>query len=293
MPYLGELAAITAALCWTLNSLAVEHLGKGLSSWGINTLTKLGGLILVSLLALFMNGSLIPQATPRQWAMLMLSGLIGFSIGDGFLFTAFQQIGAKRTLLIFSANPLIAALLGWAIMGEALTLQHIIGIAVAVTGIMIVIQGDVPSPQQKGLNWLGILFAVLATLGQAGGVILSKMSLASLDAVTAAQIRLVGGVLGMGIILSVLKKWGQMLPILKAKKGRQTLSVSVTLGTLIGMVLSMFSIKLIPVAIASILFSLMPVMILPISAFVLKERISAREVLGAVITVVGVSMLFV
>ena len=291
MPYLGELAALTAALCWTLNSLAVERLGKGLSSWGLNTLTKLGGLILVSLLALLMNGSLIPQAAPRQWLMLLFSGLIGFSIGDGFLFTAFQQIGAKRTLLIFSANPILAAILGWALMGEALTLQHIAGILLAVTGIMIVIQGDVPG-QEKRLQWQGILWAVLATLGQAGGVILSKMSLASLDAVTAAQIRLVGGVIGMGIILSILKKWGHVAPILKSPKGRQTILVSVVLGTLIGMVLSMLSIKLIPVAIASILFSLMPVMILPISAFILKERVNAREVLGAVITVGGVSMLF-
>ncbi len=291
MPYLGELAAITAALCWTLNSLAVERLGKGLSSWGLNTLTKLGGLITVSLLALVMHGRLIPQATPRQWVMLLFSGLIGFSIGDGFLFTAFQQIGAKRTLLIFSANPIIAAILGWAVMGEALTLQHIFAILLAVTGIMIVIQGDVPG-QQKRLQWQGILWAVLATLGQAGGVILSKMSLESLDAIPAAQIRLVGGVIGMGIILSILKKWGHVPPILKDKKGRQTITVSILLGTLIGMVLSMLSIKLIPVAIASILFSLMPVMILPISAFVFKERVNAREVLGAFITVGGVSMLF-
>ena len=292
MPYLGELAAITAALCWTLNSLAVERLGKGLSSWGLNTLTKLGGLILVSLLAFLMTGRLVPAASPRQWLLLMLSGLIGFSIGDGFLFTAFQQIGAKRTLLIFSANPLVAALFSRIFLGEALALQHIAGILLAVIGIMIVIQGDVPG-QSSRLQWQGIFWAVLATLGQAGGVILSKLAMADLEAVPAAQIRLVGGTLGMGIILTLLKKWGHVHPILSQKNGRQTIAVSVVLGTLVGMVLSMLSIKLIPVAIASILFSLMPVMILPISAFFLKERVNPREILGALITVGGVSLLFI
>lgn len=292
MPYLGELAAITAALCWTLNSLAVERLGKGLSSWGLNTLTKLGGLILVSLLAFFISGRLVPAASPRQWLLLMLSGLIGFSIGDGFLFTAFQQIGAKRTLLIFSANPLVAALFSRIFLREALALQHIAGILLAVIGIMIVIQGDVPG-QSSRLQWQGILWAVLATLGQAGGVILSKLAMADLEAVPAAQIRLVGGTLGMGIILTLLKKWGHVRPILSQKNGRQTIAVSVVLGTLVGMVLSMLSIKLIPVAIASILFSLMPVMILPISAFFLKERVNPREILGALITVGGVSLLFI
>ena len=234
------------------------------------------------------------QLTPREHEMLllMLSGLIGFSIGDGFLFTAFQQIGAKRTLLIFSANPLVAALFSRIFLGEALALQHIAGILLAVIGIMIVIQGDVPG-QSSRLQWQGILWAVLATLGQAGGVILSKLAMADLEAVPAAQIRLVGGTLGMGIILTLLKKWGHVRPILSQKNGSQTIAVSVVLGTLVGMVLSMLSIKLIPVAIASILFSLMPVMILPISAFFLKERVNPREILGALITVGGVSLLFI
>ncbi|MDD3110505.1 MAG: DMT family transporter [Eubacteriales bacterium] len=291
MPYLGHLAALGAALCWTLNSLVMERKGRGLSSWGLNMLTKLGGLILVSTLAWLLEGRLIPQANASQWSLLLLSGFIGFSIGDGFLFTAFQQIGARRTMLIFSANPVLAAILGWALMGEALTIQHIIGILLAVSGIMLVIRGDVPAGS-KAAGWQGILWATLATLGQAAGVILSKLGLATLDAVPAAQIRLIGGVVGMALILTAIKRWNRLFPILKSESGLQVLTVSIVLGTLVGMVLSMLSIKLIPAAIASILFSLMPVMILPLSAFVLKEKVNSRETLGALVTVAGVSLLF-
>ncbi|MDD2561659.1 MAG: DMT family transporter [Eubacteriales bacterium] len=291
MPYLGHLAALGAALCWTLNSLVMERKGRGLSSWGLNMLTKLGGLILVSTLAWLLEGRLIPQANASQWSLLLLSGFIGFSIGDGFLFTAFQQIGARRTMLIFSANPVLAAILGWALMGEALTIQHIIGILLAVSGIMLVICGDVPAGS-KAAGWQGILWATLATLGQAAGVILSKLGLATLDAVPAAQIRLIGGVVGMALILTAIKRWNRLFPILKSESGLQVLTVSIVLGTLVGMVLSMLSIKLIPAAIASILFSLMPVMILPLSAFVLKEKVNSRETLGALVTVAGVSLLF-
>ena len=291
MPYLGHLTALGAALCWTLNSLVMERKGRGLSSWGLNMLTKLGGLILVSTLAWLLEGRLIPQANASQWSLLLLSGFIGFSIGDGFLFTAFQQIGARRTMLIFSANPVLAAILGWALMGEALTIQHIIGILLAVSGIMLVIRGDVPAGS-KAAGWQGILWATLATLGQAAGVILSKLGLATLDAVPAAQIRLIGGVVGMALILTAIKRWNRLFPILKSESGLQVLTVSIVLGPLVGMVLSMLSIKLIPAAIASILFSLMPVMILPLSAFVLKEKVNSRETLGALVTVAGVSLLF-
>ncbi|MDD4081683.1 MAG: DMT family transporter, partial [Eubacteriales bacterium] len=184
-----------------------------------------------------------------------------------------------------------AAILGWALMGEALTLQNIAGILLAVSGIMLVIRGDVPAGK-KVPGWQGILWAALATLGQAGGVILSKLGLASLNAVPAAQIRLIGGVLGMALILTVMKRWVSLPPIMRSKNGRQAITVSIVLGTLIGMVLSMLSIKLIPVAIASILFSLMPVIILPISVFILKEKVNPRETLGALVTVGGVSLLF-
>jgi drug/metabolite transporter (DMT)-like permease len=136
------------------------------------------------------------------------------------------------------------------------------------------------------------VFALLATLGQAGGVLLSKAGMYNLDAVTAAQIRLVGGVLGMAVLLGLLRQWKMVTPVVRSVKGRQVIAANVTLGTLIGMVLSMLAIKLTQVAVASILTSLMPVMILPISAFFLKEKVTMYEIAGAVVTVLGVSLLF-
>jgi drug/metabolite transporter (DMT)-like permease len=289
--YLGELAAIGAALAWTVNSLIIERLGRGFSAWALNILTKFFGLAAVSLLAFALNGRFIPQADARQWALLLLSGFVGFSLGDGFLFAAFQQLGAKRTMLVFSANPVIAAVLGYLLLGETLRGLHIAGILLAVAGIMLVIRSDIPV--KKGYSkGRGIIFALLATLGQAGGMLLSKAGLQNLDSVAAAQIRLVGGVLGMAFLLSLLRQWKMVSPIMYSGKGRTVVGANAVLGTLIGMVLSMLAIKLTQVAVASILTSLMPIMILPISAFVLKEKVTALEAAGAAVTVLGVSFLF-
>ena len=300
LPFLGELAALGAALSWTINSLSLERFGKGYSPWSLNTFTKLGGLAAVSLLAFFTRGQLLPRADAGQWALLLLSGFLGFSFGDGFLFAAFQSLGAKRTLLIFSANPILAALFGWAFLGERLAALHIAGILLAVLGIMWVIQADLgeqqaarePAPDRPAITWQGLLFAVLATLGQAAGALLSKAAMASLEAIPASQIRLIGGVLGSAVLLSLTGQWKTLPAPLKEGRGRGILAVSVLLGTLVGMVLSMLAIKLTQVAVASILMSLMPVMILPIEHFVLKERVRPREVMGALLTLLGVGMLF-
>jgi len=300
LPFLGELAALGAALSWTINSLSLERFGKGYSPWSLNTFTKLGGLAAVSLLAFFTRGQLLPRADAGQWALLLLSGFLGFSFGDGFLFAAFQSLGAKRTLLIFSANPILAALFGWAFLGERLAALHIAGILLAVLGIMWVIQADLgeqqaarePAPDRPAITWQGLLFAVLATLGQAAGALLSKAGLANLDPVPAAQIHLVGGVLGMGILLSLLRQWKGLKAPLMERRGLLLIALSAILGTLVGMVLSMTALKLTQVAVASILMSLMPVMILPIEHFLLKKRVRTREALGALLTLLGVGMLF-
>ena len=291
MERIGEIAAILAALSWTVNSLVIERLGRGFSAWALNILTKTGGLIAVSLLSLLLRGSLLPGADLRQWGLLLLSGFVGFSIGDGFLYAAFQRLGAKRTMLIFSANPVFAAVLGWLILGEALGLKHAAGILTAVSGIMIVILSDTPAKGEKA-DARGILFAALATLGQAVGVLLSKAGMQGLDAVPAAQIRLVGGTLGMAVLVSLARQWKSIPLVLHAPSGRKVITTSVLLGTLIGMVLSMLAIKFTRVAVASILTSLMPVMILPVSAVFLKEKITLREIVGAVTAVLGVSILF-
>lgn len=302
MRFIGEGAAVLAALCWTLASLSLERWGKAHSPWALNALTKFFGLLAVSLLALLANGRLVPPATPTQWVFLLLSGLLGFSLGDGFLFAAFQSLGARKTLLVFSANPILSALLGWALFGEALGLIQALGILIAVGGIMWVIQSDLGSaagPAEPGeaagkgrAAVPGLLFAAIATLGQAGGTMLSKAGLYGLDAVSASQIRLLGGAAGLMVLLPLLRQCGSLPAVLADRKGRLAVASSVILGTLLGIVLSMLAIKTTQVAVATILMSLMPVMILPVSALLLREKVSPREALGAVVTLAGVSLLF-
>lgn len=299
MPYLGELSAILAALCWTINSLSVERYGKGYSPWALNALTKVAGLVAVSLLALLLSGRIFPGATGWQWAMLLFSGILGFSLGDGFYYAALQSLGARLTLLIYSVNPVLAAILSWIFLGETLKPPRVLGILLSVAGIMWVIYADMGQTKGKGsaeksrsVSFKGLVFAALSTLGQAAGALLSKAGMASLDPIPAAQIRLVGGVLGLGVLLTALGKWGSLPAPLREKDGRKVLGSNVLFGTLLGMVLSMLAIKTSPVAIASILMSLMPVMILPISAVFLKVKVRPREIWGALVTLLGVALLF-
>ena len=51
---------------------------------------------------------------------MLWSGLIGIFLGDTLLFFALRRLGPRRTGALFAMNAPMAALLGWAVLGEAL-----------------------------------------------------------------------------------------------------------------------------------------------------------------------------
>ena len=87
--YLGEIAALLTALCWTITAMAFESAGKRVGALSLNLIRLVIGLVFLSIYNGFVNGEIFPTATNYQWFWLALSGLIGFVLGDLFLFRAF------------------------------------------------------------------------------------------------------------------------------------------------------------------------------------------------------------
>ena len=136
--YLGEIAALLTAVCWTVTAMAFESAGKRVGALSLNLIRLLIGLLFLSVFNLFYNHAFFPQATGYQWFWLVASGLVGFVLGDLFLFRAFIMIGARVSMLIMSLVPPITALIGWITLGEVLTSIEFLGMAITISGIMLV-----------------------------------------------------------------------------------------------------------------------------------------------------------
>lgn len=293
MNHIGEISAILAATAWSVNTVVMEKHGTKLTSMAINFLRTSLGFVALTCLILLLGSTLLPAGvSPEAWAALLSSGLIGFAVGDTFLMAAVKNIGSRVTFLIYSFSPVITGILGYLLFQEKMSILSLIGTAVILAGVVIVIfQGDL-----KGLRLnyskRGILDAFIAAAGQSVGVILSKFGSAQLDSLAATQIRLLGGLLGLLVLFLTRHLWAELKPVL-TDRGSQVVTLSTSLlGTVVGVVLSMIAIKNTQAAIASILMSIMPVIIIPLSVLFLKEKIKPREVLGALLTVIGVSILF-
>ena len=182
--HLGEMAALSAALCWTITAVAFESAGKKVGSISVNLIRLVFAFILISIFNFFSRGMLLPlDASNSAWLWLTISGVIGFVIGDLFLFQAYVEVGARISMLIMSTVPPITAITGFLLMGEKITPLGLAGMLITIGGIAIVVLTKNPENKKVKLSHpiKGLLFAFIGALGQAFGLVFSKFGMGSYD----------------------------------------------------------------------------------------------------------------
>src|SRR3989337_2271806 len=116
--HIGEIAALVTAFCWTISALSFETAGKKVGSLAVTLLRMPFAFVLLSLYSLLTRGHPLPSDAPAHaWIWLSASGLVGFVLGDIFLFRAFVVLGSRLSMLVMTLVPLFTALFGWLVMG--------------------------------------------------------------------------------------------------------------------------------------------------------------------------------
>jgi drug/metabolite transporter (DMT)-like permease len=241
----------------------------------------------------------VPLATGYQWFWLILSGLVGFVLGDLLLFRAFILIGARISMLIMSLVPPITALIGWITLGEVLSGIEFLGMAVCLAGIILVMMSgnnrDNEFRLKKGKMGpvlLGSLLALGGAIGQAAGLVLSKKGMQDMDAFAATQIRIMAGVVGFLIVITLFKRWKHVAAALKDLKAMKYMTIGSFTGPFLGVSFSLLAVQHTDTGVAATLMSLTPVLIIPPAILFKKERIHPMEIIGALISVGGVALFF-
>jgi len=175
-------------------------------------------LLLFSIFLFFRDGSIVPMNFPFHGSLLLsLSGIVGFFIGDIFLFKAFVELGPRVAMLIQSLAARAAAVIGWLFLKEHYASHQWMGIFVTLSGVCMVIleKKSKRSPARElsdeRVSWIGVMYGILAMLGQAVGYTLSKAGMQTessyLDAFAATEIRAIVAFICFVLYFSVTGKW--------------------------------------------------------------------------------------
>ncbi len=220
--HLGEFAALLTAIFWTVTALSFESASHKIGSVAVNILRLFIGLVFLSVFNLIRRGMIFPfDASYENWLWLTLSGLVGFVFGDLFLFKSYTMIGSRFSMLIMTLVPPITAFFSFIILGERLTLYHYLGMSLTFTGIVMAIFSRNGKGEKLSLKLdpKGILFALGGALGQALGLVLSKFGLKDYDPFSATQIRVIAGILGYVILVTMLARWSNVVKASRNKDG--------------------------------------------------------------------------
>jgi len=296
MNFVGELAALATSFFFAMTALIFTKTGRMVGSQVTNRMRLTFALIYLVILNVILFREPLPfSAESSRWLWLSLSGVIGLSLGDAFLFQSLVSVGPRLGTLLLSLAPIFGSVIAWVFFGEILTVLQITGIIVALAGIAwVVMSHQEPPNTPHGHTRRGVLFGVLAGLGQAVGLVLSKQGMfGDFSPFQANAIRMLAAVIFIWAWTAFDGKTGSTFTALREKpQVIRLLALGAFVGPLLGVSASLLAVQHAEIGVASTLMALPPVIILPVSYFVFKEKIGWRAILGTVLAIVGVAILF-
>ncbi len=151
-----------------------------------------------------------------------------------------------------------------------------------------------PPDTPHGHTQRGVFFGVLAGLGQAVGLVLSKQGMfGEFSPFQANAIRMVAAVLFTWAWTLMDGKAGATLSALREKpRVIGLIALGALVGPLLGVSSSLLAVQHAEIGVASTLMALPPVLVLPISYFVFKEKVGWQAVAGTALAIAGVAVLF-
>ena len=309
MQHLGEIISLAVAVSWTVTAIFADKASHRIGSMSTNVLRLALASVFLAVLLWVTVGHPYPVfADGQAWLWLGLSAVVGYVFGDWCLFNSYLVIGARFGQLFMTLAPPMAAIAGWALLGETLTWKSILAMVVTLSGIAISILSKGEGLKMKlSLPLKGVLLGLGAGAGQGVGLVLSKIGMQHYEAAVPADapqlmdtmlpfastmIRALIGTVGF-LCLMVLQK---DLPKLKAavhdRKGFTYALFLTFFGPFLGVSLSLMAVQYTDAGIASTLMALTPVLIILPYAILYKQKVRFKEIVGVTVSMIGVAMFF-
>lgn len=242
-----------------------------------------------------LTGSFLPLSAPgRGWIYLGLSGLIGLSLGDTFLFKALLELGPRKAMVVMASWPIFSTLFAFLLLGEKIGFREGVGILLTVVGIAwVVLERRGPSADPAGKKTgAGVALALGGALCQALGVVLAKEGLAvGLPPLSGTLIRMVVAAAGLWAVTPFLASPVSVGAVFRDRRALLATALGAATGPFLGVWLSLVAVAHAKVGVASALMALVPILILPLVRVFFGERVSLRALSGTTAAVAGAAWL--
>lgn len=254
-------------------------------------------------LALLALGLLTALTDPRSFhaggfAWLLLSGFVGFGVGDIGLFSAFLRIGSRLTVLInFCLGTVVGALGDTVLLGVSIAPREWAAIAVVLSGLAVALMAARRRGSRHGSFAAGIVAAVVGAFGQGMGATISQLGREAaahdgiaISGVSQAFQRVIAGLLCLFVVYQ-WRRWRGKLTTTGARPSQVLpwLAGAALCGPVLGV--SCFQQALNVVGSSGIVMAVVatsPLLLIPLAWLIEGDRPTRFSVIGALVGVGGV-----
>jgi len=295
-PLAGELCAALSALLWASAGVVFARITPPISATAINLGKNVTASACFVLLCLLTTGVPIPfgmPSGPLLW--FTVSGVLGLAVCDTFLLRSLLEIGPQRMSLIFTVYPVLVAL--GALLPpfrEHPGLLAWLGMGICLGGIVLAVLEKPVGRGRPTHHARGVRDALIAATCQAGAILTARhgLRIADVPAQDGATVRMLAGTIGVAVVgLPALRivTWGRELT--RGSAGRWV-ALAAFFGTFLGIWTNQLGLDWAThTGVATVLNSLMPVYLIPMSYLFLGARISRRGTVATLVTLLGVALI--
>jgi drug/metabolite transporter (DMT)-like permease len=272
---------LTVVLLWSGNFTAMRFAVQSFHPLAFSSVRFALGAAIYALFVWWREGSL--RIARRDLGAVVLLAAIGIFLNQVAVIYAVQKAGAANVGMLMASAPIIAALLALALGHERIGARHVLGVAVAATGALLVLYGGGGVGGAPLVGWLlGLLTAATwATYSVLLRPLLARYSAERLS----AAVLLIGSAMLIPVSLPQLATQDWSAP---PRNAWLALAYSLVLSLLVTNVLWFDGIHRVGAARATVFLYLEPFLVALIAMAVLSEHVSPAEWVGGVVILAGV-----
>ena len=229
------------------------------------------------------------------FGIFLISGAIGFGIGDAALFQALPRLGSRLSvMMVLCLSAPIGGGLEWLWLGNGLRTAEVVCGLVILCGVVVALAPSGHLETSRRQFMFGIIFGFVAAVCQALGAVLSRKAFTlgpEIDGVTAAYQRILGGVVVTAMFFAYVKLRHAGVSNAEKLKAWPWVLANGLSGPTLGVSCYQWALKTTPTGVVLPIVALTPIVIIPFARYLEGERPTMRSIIGSVIAVVGAAAL--
>lgn len=284
MPGIGEVMALSCALCWATAVMLFRRVGR-VDPQAMNIYKNVVAAALLVLTMAVRGIAFDLDRSGEDWIRLVGSAALGLSIADTFFFMGLQRVGASVAAVADCVYSPVVIALSMVWLGESMRGGLAVGAPLVVLGLGVV-AWEPRGGRGDRLDRMGLLYCLLGVSTTAVAVVIAKPALNRSDVIEATTVRLIAGTV-------LLVGWGGArgtlatgLSLLRPQPAWRAMLPATVVGTYLSMLLWLGGIKHTEASRAALLNQMGSVFALLFAAWA-GERIPRRRWIGAALALAG------